>query len=988
VSGYFDEPPAPPRRPATPPPAPQRSRALVGTLIVLVVTFVLLSAFTGVWTDRLWFNDVGYGNVFTTLLATRVLLFIVFSLLMFGIVALNLWLAYRLRPTFRAHSPEQANLDRYRQGIEPIRIWLLLGVSTVMGIFAGISANGQWRTYLLWRNGGEFGQTDPYFNRDLGFFMFDLPWLQFLVDFAMTAAIIAIIAAAVVHYLYGGIRLQSSDKVSGAAQAQLSVLVGVFVLFKAADYYLNRFALTTDTGGLITGLTFTSENAVLPSRNILMFIALLCAVLFFVNVWRRTWMLPGIGLGLLVLSAILLGMVWPAIVQNFQVRPSEANREAPYIQRNIDATREAYGIDETEVINYAAATELQPEQILADARAIPGIRLLDPSLVSDTFTQLQQVRGYYGVPDVLDVDRYNINGQERDVVVAVRELNQAGLPANQQNWSNLRTVYTHGYGVIAAYGNQRDENDEQVPNDGEPAWAEQDIPPRGEISELFGEGYVPQIYYGEQSPEYSIVGARDGQEPIELDIPEGEDGGSAQYSTYDGETGVGVGNLFNKLLYAIKFGEPNLVLSDRVHENSRILYDRDPKRRVEKVAPWLTVDNDIYPAVVDGRVVWIVDAYTLSDRYPLSEKRSLEEMTEDQLNPVAAFATLPTDEINYMRNSVKAVVDAYDGTVDLYEWDENDPLLEAWSSAFGDVVKPRSEIPEGLLNHMRYPEDLFKVQRHLLQQYHVTEAQVFYAGTDRWAVPTDPTRTDLYQPPYRLSVSLPDDPEATFSLTSVFTPANRQNLASFISVNGDASKDNYGQIRVLRLPGNTQVSGPQQIANEVAADEDIQNALFPFTRGDAQARYGNLLTLPVGDGLLYVQPIYTLRQGGEGAYPVLRFVVASFGGDVGYGPTLASALEDVLGGGDLTEELDGETPTPTPDPDGEGEDPTEPGTPETVASLLQQAEDKFAEAQTALADGDLGAYQEAQAEARALVRRALEAAGAPVEDEEGGEPQE
>src|SRR5690606_21305264 len=279
--------------------------------------------------------------------------------------------------------------------------------------------------------------------------------------------------------------------------------------------------------------------------------------------------------------------------------------------------------------------------------------------------------------------------------------------------------------------------------------------------------------------------------------------------------------------------EPNLVLSDRVHGNSKILYDRHPRERVEKVAPFLTADNDIYPAVVDGRVVWIVDAYTLSDRYPLSEKRSLEEMTEDQLNPVAAFATLPTDEINYMRNSVKAVVDAYDGTVTLYEWDEEDPVLQAWSKAFDDIITPRSEIPDSLLNHMRYPEDMFKVQRHLLQQYHVTDAATFYAGTDRWAVPTDPPRHDLYQPPYRLSVSLPEQDEPVFSLTSVFTPANRQNLASFIAVGGDATKENYGKIQILRLPGNTQVSGPQQIANEVAADEDIQNALFPFTRGDA-----------------------------------------------------------------------------------------------------------------------------------------------------------
>ncbi|MDP3968048.1 MAG: UPF0182 family protein [Nocardioides sp.] len=981
MSGYFDEPPAPPRKPAQPPARPQRSRALIGTLVVLVVAFVLLSAFTGLWTDRLWFQDLGYGGVFTTLISTRVVLFVVFGLLMAAVVAINLWIAYRLRPTFRAHSPEQASLDRYREVVTPIRVWLLLGISGAMAVFAGVSASGQWRNFLLWRNGGEFGTTDPYFNRDAGFFVFDLPWLHFLVDFGMAASVVGILAAALVHYLYGGIRLQAtSDKVSGAAQAQLSVLVGLFVLFKAVDYYLDRFDLTTGAGGLITGLTFTDENAVLPSKNILMFIALICAILFFANVFRRTWMLPGIGLGLLVLSSILLGLVWPGIVQNFQVNPSEPDKEAPYIERNIAATRDAYQIADTEITDYAATASLEPEQLAADAQSIPGIRLLDPSLVSDTFTQLQQVRGYYGVPDVLDVDRYEIDGEERDMVVAVRELNQAGLPGNQQNWANLHTVYTHGYGMVAAYGNQRDAQNQPAGNTGgEPIFAEEDIPPRGDLSDL-GDGYVPQIYFGENSPTYSIVGKEEGGDDIELDIPEGDaNGGQARTNTYDGETGVGVGGLASKILYAIRFGEPNIVLSGRVNENSRILYDRHPSDRVEKVAPWLTVDNDIYPAVVDGRVLWIVDAYTVSDRYPLSEKRSLSDMTEDRLNPIAAFNTLPTDEINYMRNSVKAVVDAFDGTVTLYAWDEEDPVLDAWSSAFDGVIKPRETIPDALLDHMRYPEDLFKVQRHLLQEYHVTDAQTFYAGTDRWTVPSDPTRTETYQPPYRLSVQTPTgDDEPTFSLTSVFTPAGRQNLASFISVDGDASKENYGQIRILRLPGNTQIQGPQQIANAFAADESIQNAVLPFTRTNSQAIYGNLLTLPVGDGLLYVQPLYTRRQGsGEGTYPVLRFVLASFGRDVGYGQTLAEALDDVLGSSQLEQEIDGSEPDEgeDPPPDEAGTPDPEPGPdepPASVEALLQQAEGKFAEAQRALADGDLGAYQDAVAEARRLIQRALQ----------------
>jgi uncharacterized protein len=725
---------------------------------------------------------------------------------------------------------------------------------------------------------------------------------------------------------------------------------------------------------------------VLPSKNILMFIALICALLFFANIFRRTWMLPAVGLGLLVLSAILLGALWPGIVQQFQVKPSEPDRESPFIEENIKATRAAYGINDTEVTEYDANVSLSPAQLREDTQSLPGIRLLDPSLVSDTYEQLQQVRGYYSVPNVLDVDRYPVNGELRDMVVAVRELDQNGLPDDDRHWANLHTVYTHGFGVIAAYGNQRDSEGEVTPNDGEPAWAEQDIPPQGDLSDL-SDGYQPRIYFGEQSPEYSIVGKPEGERDVELDIPEGEaPGAGPRTNTYDGAAGVPVGGIINKLLYAIKFSEPNIVLSSRVNENSKILYDRHPRMRVQKVAPWLTVDGDIYPAVVDGRVVWVVDAYTTTDRYPLSEKRSLEEMTRDSLQPQTAYATLPTDEINYIRNSVKAVVDAYDGTVTLYEWDQQDPMLKAWSAAFPGLVQDRSSIPDQLLSHMRYPEDLFKVQRHMLAEYHVTQPRTFYEGSDRWRVPEDPTKQSQSQPPYRLSVRTPSGgSEPVFSLTSVYVPENRQNLASFISVDADAAEEEYGQIRILRLPSNTQVPGPSQIANQFGADQEIQNALLAFTRTNSKAVYGNLLTLPVGDGLLYVQPLYTLRESGEGTYPVLRYALVSFGNDVGYGPTLASALDDVLGVTGSEESLaePGEAEVEPGDgqaPDGEGQGEEAGG---DVSALLAQAEEAFAAAEQALQDGDLTGYADATERARDLVAQALEAAGATPPPAEG-----
>jgi uncharacterized protein len=964
VSGIFDEGTTEPAPRVPPAASQQRSRALIGTVIVLIVAFFLVSAFTGVWTDRLWFRSVSYSEVFSKVLGTKVLLFILFGLLMAGVVGANVAVAYRFRPLFRPASAEQVNLDRYREVVDPLRRWLLIGVALVLGLFAGGSGSGQWRQFLLWRHGGSFGTNDAIFDKDVGFYVFDLPWLHYLVDFGMALTVLSLIAAAIVHYLFGGIRLQvKTDRLSGAAQVQISVLAGFFVLFKAADFWLDRYDLTNDTGGLITGITYTDQNAVLPAKAILTFIALICAVLFFANVFRRTWLLPSVGLALLVLSSILLGAIWPGIVQQFQVKPSEPDKEGPYIARNIDATRAAYGISGTEVTDYDANDSLSASDVSADSASLSGVRLLDPALVSEAFQQLQQVRGYYSVPPVLDVDRYSVDGRTRDMVIAARELNLDGLPDGQRNWANEHTVYTHGYGVIAAYGNQRDRDNRPVTdNEGKPLWAERDLPPVGDLTNMFPDGYQPRIYYGEDSPDYSIVGKAPGGKSVELDLPNNQ-GASARTNTYAGSTGVKVGGLFNKLMYAIKFSEPNIVLSSRVNSNSKILYDRAPRERVQKVAPWLTVDGDAYPAVVDGRVKWILDGYTTTDRYPSSEKDSLRAMTSDALSPNTTYATLPTDEINYMRNSVKAVVDAYDGTVTLYAWDK-DPILEAWSDAFPNVVKPKSSIPADLLQHMRYPEDLFKVQRNMLAAYHVTNPKTFYDGSDKWKVPEDPENKANKQPPYRLSVKTPGDGSTpVFSLTSVYVPNKRQNLASFISVDADADRKDYGTIRILRLPSNTQVPGPSQIANQFGADSDIQDRLLAFTRTNSEAQFGNLLTLPVGDGLLYVQPLYTLRKTGEGRYPVLRYVLVSFGEQVGIGTTLQAAIDDVTG-----------VRTPTPPATDGGNTGGGAAVPTNVRALLQQATAKFAAAQRSLQAGDLQGYARAQAEARTLVQRALAAA--------------
>ncbi|MEP7737730.1 UPF0182 family protein [Nocardioides sp. 31GB23] len=989
-----------PEPPAAAPQAPAtngRSRALVITAGVLIALFFALTTFSGFYTDRLWYTSGGYGSVFSTMLWTRVALFAVFGLVMAAVVALNVVLAYRLRPVF-AGMGDTNGMGRYRDAITPIRRWVVLGVAVVLALFSGTSGAGAWRTYLLWRNGSEFGTQDAQFGRDIGFFVFDLPWLHFLVDFAMAVFVVSLLAAALTHYLYGGISLQSpGERLSGAAQAQLSLLLGLFVLAKGADYWLDRFDLVSQSGALITGITYTDDNAVLPAKNILLGISVICAVLFFLNVWRRTWMLPSVGIALLALSAILLGVIWPGIVQQFQVNPSEPNRERDYIARNIEATRAAYDLEDVEVEPFSPDNTLGSSlaQLDGETKSIP---LVDPQVVRPAFEQTQQVRAYYSVADVLDVDRYDIDGTERALVLGVRELNPEGVP--EQNWANLATVYTHGNGIIAAYANQRDRSDsEQVDTEDAGAnevgieWAQGTQSNEQDLLEATG-GFEQSVYYGEQSPTYSVVGkAEEGDPDVELNLPVVGAEDDATVTTYQGDGDAPVGGFFNKLMFAIKFGEPNFVLSERVNSGSKVLYDRNPSQRVEKVAPWLTVDSDPYPAVVDGRIVWILDGYTVTDRYPGSERESFEEMTDDALaQETAGLQTLPTDEINYMRNAVKATVDAYTGNVTLYEWDTEDPILKAWRGAFPGTVEPREEISEELMSHLRYPEDFFKAQRYQFARYHVTDPGDWYQSNNRWEVPEDPDVSGTFQAPYRLFVDNPaaEGSDESFALTSVYVPYQKNNLASFVSVNSDATSEQYGEMSVLELP-NEQTPGPALVANQFSSDQDVADAIAQFNRSGARVIRGNLLTLPVNDGLMYVQPVYALRELSDASFPILRYVLTKYGDNIGLGTTLRDSLEDLIRSSGVTPSNTGDGGNGGNNGGGDGgetggEAPS--GTvPEQIDRLLQRAETAFNAADEAIADRDLGEYQRQVSIAQDAIADALALTGTADEtaDETGDE---
>ncbi len=934
-------------------PPVRRKRVLLPTVLILGLVIVTFMLFSNFWSDLLWFDSVSKTSVFTTLLQTRFLLFVVFGLVMGVGVWLSLWVAYRVRPAYRGTSPEQLSLERYRQSFDPARRPVFVIVPILLGLLGGISASSEWRTYLLWRNGVPFNVTDPQFNRDVSFFTFDMPFQRFVIGYLMTVLVLGIIGALVVQYIYGGIKLQTpGQRTTPAARAQLSLLLGLFLLLKAWSYWLDRFELEVKEGSLITGLTYTDVNAVLPAKTILMWIAVVCAALFFVNLLVRNWTLPLLGFGLLIVSSVVIGGIWPSIVQQFQVRPSEANKEQAYIQRNIDATRAAYRLSDATVTDYSASDVPNKEAIAKDSGTLTNVRLLDPTIVSPTFRQLQQIRGFYSFPDALDIDRYDIDGKTRGTVVSVREINLEGIPEGQRNWINDHTVYTHGYGVVAAYDNTAN-------SDGQPSFYESNVPPSGKLNIT-----QPRVYFGEQSPQYSVVGAPSTTNPVELDYPDDTSPNGQKNNTYAGSGGVSIGSFFDKLVFAVKFQEQNILLSNLVNEDSRILYDREPRDRVQKVAPWLTLDGDPYPAVVSGRIVWIVDGYTTSNQYPYSESTTLGEATADSVNTRATSVALQgRDRVNYIRNSVKAVVDAYDGTVTLYEWDPADPVLKTWEAAFPGTVVARDQIPTELEAHFRYPEDVFKVQREILSRYHVTDPQSFYSGQDFWIVPDDPTRrgADEPQPPYYLTLQMPGTSSPSFSLTTTFAPSKRQTLAAFMAVNSEPG-ESYGQMRVLQLPRQTTIPGPSQVQNNFESDPEVSQQLSLLRRGGSDVALGNLLSLPVGGGMLYVEPVYVFATGAEG-YPLLRKVLVSFGQKVAFEDTLPLALAKVFGSAANTG-----TGTPEPDPD-----PSQPPTGTVEAQLavaLTEAQSAYDDGETALKTSDFTAYGVAQKRLAAALARA------------------
>ena len=995
-------------------------RGLLAFISVVAVIAVIVGLFFGLdrfITDLMWFQQLGFASVVWTQLGTKVGLWIAYAVLMALVSYCSATLAIRARPDSSDGSTIRVNGDVIEIGksvSSSTARRVAVVVAAIVGLLFGSRFNANWQQVLLMFHAQPFGTKDPQFGFDVGFYVFLLPGLMLAASACAVLLLVGLAFSIVTHVMMGGIRLtmpvhgRGLFVITPRARRQIAIWLMLNMFSWAANQVLHIFDQLTTEGDRITGASYTATHADIPLAFVMAGLTVVLGVILGVWLMRshslegqipagvraavafKAWRTPVIAIAsFVVLSMVLTGM-WPALVQRFKVSPNEQEVESPYIQRNINATSQAYGLNHVKTEQYNATTEGKSGALASDAESTAQIRLLDPQVVSPTFKQLQQSKQYYTFADSLSVDKYDIDGVNQDTVIAARELNLDGN--DNRNWVNDHTVYTHGYGVVAAYGNK-------VTSDGQPMFFEYGIPTQGKLTS--SQHYEPRIYFSPNAPEYSIVGATKGTASWEFDYPTGSQGAT---NTFTGNGGPKIGNLFSRLLYSIRFGSDQILFSDRVTSASQILYNRDPQERVAAVAPYLNLDGRVYPAVVDGRVKWVLDGYTTSDAYPYSQMTNLGDATEDSTTATSkSIHGLSSQRANYIRNSVKATVDAYDGSVDLYVWDKNDPIIKAWEQIFPGEYHQLSDMNGALMSHMRYPESLFKVQRQLLTQYHVNTAGQFFSGEDFWQTPTDPTESqsaqskDILQPPYYLTLKTGGSQKPTFSLTSSYIPAGnarREILTGFLSVDSDAGDEqgiigpNYGTLRLQTLPKDSNVPGPGQAQSNFDAKDTVSRELNLLQTGSTTVKRGNLLTLPLGGGLVYVEPVY-IQSSGSTTYPLLKKVLVAFGDQVGFANTLDEALNQVFGGdsgakaGDAQNaQTSGNSAQAGGSSDSSGSSSgaaangkQDAGTQQNNSELkkaLQGAAQAMKDSQSAMKSGDWSAYGKAQQELNDALTKAME----------------
>ncbi len=978
------------RRPPAdaPRPRPRRgSRRRIWLIVAIVAVIVVATSLKGIasfYTDYLWFGEVGFRRVWRTTIAAKVLLTVLFTVGAFVLVWVNLLIADRIAPAFRVSGPDDEIVARYREVVGPHGGKIRLVVAVLFALIAGAGAAGKWRDWLLFRNAVSFGTKDPVFHRDVSFYAFRLPFISDVFDWLFVSLVLVLVLTVVAHYLNGGIRLQAPvQRVSGQVKVHVSVVLALLALTKAAAYWIDRFNLVLSHNGYVQGAGYTDVHARLPAKNLLVLIMLAAAVLFLVNIRQRGWALPIIGLVMWGVVALVAGVVYPAFIQNVRVNPAESAKERTYIKRNIEATRTAVHLGDINEAGYPYTDQLSGQAVVGAAGTISNVRLWDPDTLKDTYQNLQEIRRYYQFTDV-DIDRYKVQDQTRQVVLAVRGLNPSDIPGS--SWVNEHLQYTHGYGVVLSPANA-------VDSQGRPNYLVSDIPPV--VAEGGPAVTEPRVYYSEDLSGFAIANSKTPE--IDYQSLKGED----KTSNYQGKGGVRLSSLVRKAAFFLRFSDFNILVSSEVTPQSRIIFNRDIRSRVKAIAPFLSYDSDPYPVVANGRIVWMQDAYTTTDRYPYAQQARTDGLRSG--------ADLRGKNFNYVRNSVKVTIDAYTGEVRFYVFDAKDPVVRTWAKAFPGLFRPSSEAPSELLDHVRYPEDLFRVQANMFSTYHVADPGTFYRGTDAWDLAQDPgtgrvsdtlqqavtTATVPGQPgtvsvvsskirrmdPTYLLLRLPNEQDLSFLVLQPFVAASGNDqqklLTAFLVAKSD--RGSYGQMNAYVMPRGEQIDGPLVVNNAIQSDPDISRELSLLDNKGSKALFGQVQLIPIENSILYVRPLYVTSE--QTNLPEVKRVIVVYNGRAVMKPTLRESLITLFGDAPATLEQQqpagggtsaGGAPSGGGTSTGSGTSTLAPG----VQALLDQASAALQAANVALRNGDLGGYQAKVKEAGGYIDQARAAQAA------------
>ncbi len=926
--------------PQVPRPAQHRRRRwIIAALVIVVVVIASLRTFAVFYTDSLWFSSVSLHSVWVKLFEIKGGLMVVFGVIFAVLLLASLIVAERLAPKGPSLDAEDEFVKRYREVIGPYSRWLRAGVVVVLSLIVGSQAIGQWQNWILFRNGVSFPNSDPQFHRNVGYFVFTLPFEQFLVHWTLVALFVVLVVTVLSHYLNGGIRMQGSrPRVRPAVKAHISVILGLLALVKAVGYYLARFNLDLSSNGYVQGAGYTDVHARLPALELLLLVSLAAAVLLIYNIRRQGWALPILGVGLWFLVALSAGTIYPAAVQALKVNPAQNTLERPYIQRNIDATRTAMGLTGVQSVAYPASSTLTASQLSANSDTLANVRLWDPTQTQPTFDKLQDIRSYYQF-NSLDVDRYKVNGAETPVVVGVREINDQDLPSS--SWVNTTLQYTHGYGMVVSPANASTSN-------GDPVFAVGGVPPASNSG--LPTVTQPSVYFGLNNSGYVVANTK--QPEIDFQLTSGTN----VETHYSGDGGVQLSSFFDQVMFAIRFSDLNLLISNQITNKSRLMFDRGVQARVSKAAPFLSLDADPYPALIGGHIDWIQDAYTTTDNYPYGQNADT--------SAVAPGSGLGGN-FNYVRNSVKVVIDAYTGHMTFYVMDPSDPIIRTYEKAFPGMFTPASKMSADLKAHIRYPEDIFTVQATMYGKYHITTAQSFYSAADAWALSPSPgsgspsqalattfttnaqgqeisTGQLVRMAPIYQELRVPGQAAQSFNLLDAFVPVSSQSqiqtLSGFMIAGSDPG--HYGQLQMFVTPRDSPVNGPSIVAAQIDATPAVSQQVSLLNQNGSSALLGNVLMIPVADSLLYIQPLYV--ESSRNAFPELQRVIAVYGKQASIQPTLAGALTQVFQAPvSTTPATEGGTGNLSPQ----------------VRALLDEAQTAYQQSQTDLKAGNLGAYQ-------------------------------